>query len=50
MKRIMFVEKEEATYDPVTAFFNKKTPATGKPPSSVKPNRTGTIEKEKPKE
>lgn len=41
MKKIIFVEKQEGNYDPVTAFFNKKAPSvpkslnsTAKPPSA----------------
>lgn len=36
-KKIVFVEKEEGSYDPVMAFFNKKQPSAPKTLNSSKP-------------
>jgi hypothetical protein len=30
MKKIIFVEKDDSNYDPVSAFFNKKPPSVPK--------------------
>jgi hypothetical protein len=44
MKKIIFVEKEEGSYDPVATFFNKKAPSVPKSinstakSSNIKPN------------
>jgi hypothetical protein len=41
MKKIVFVEKEEGSYDPVTAYFGKKAP------SQIKSSNTTTISSNK---
>jgi len=35
MKKIVFVEKEDSKYDPVTAFFGKKNPSQSKPSNNT---------------
>lgn len=35
MKKIVFVEREDSNYDPVTAFFNKKAPSVPKGANST---------------
>lgn len=52
MKKIIFVEKEDASYDPVATFFNKKAPSVPKSinsatkTSNIKPNTDKKISSE----
>jgi hypothetical protein len=49
MKKIIFVEKDDTSYDPVATFFNKKAPSVPKSlnstskSSNVKPNNDKKI-------